>query len=61
MTTNQALLEAQRAAERWAECDDAKREDRLRFSCIMWATLSIAESLADLTAAEFAANEAEHD
>ena len=60
MTANQALLEAQRAAERWVEFNsDPKRAELDRNATIMWALLSIAESLADLTTAAFAANEAE--
>ena len=53
------LLEAQRAAERWLENSNPARCAEHREQAIMWALLSIAESLADLTTAAFAANEAE--
>lgn len=58
---NQALLEAQRAAERWRENDMPERAKQHREQVVMWALLSIAESLADLTTAAFDANKAESD
>lgn len=56
-----ALLEAQRSAERWQENSNPARCTEHREQAIMWALLSIAQSLADLTTAEFSANEAERD
>lgn len=42
------LLEAQRAAERWAESERPSHTNEYRQQVIMLALLSIAESLADI-------------